>query len=225
MSVVTVKKLGKRYKRTILEDVSFSLEAGTMTALIGASGEGKTTILNIIGLLDSDYTGQVSLFDTNVAGLSEKEQAHYRNTKLGFILQEPLLIDRMTVRENILLPTVYLSKKEREKVDFQTRLVNLTKNLGIYDLLDEKPNTLSGGQKQRVVAARALINDPELILADEPTGALDQDNANIILQLFKKLIANGKTVLTVTHDSNVAKQHDRILKLANSHVLEIEGKK
>lgn len=225
MSVVTVKKLGKRYKRTILEDVSFSLEAGTMTALIGASGEGKTTILNIIGLLDSDYTGQVSLFDTNVAGLSEKEQAHYRNTKLGFILQEPLLIDRMTVRENILLPTVYLSKKEREKVDFQTRLVNLTKNLGIYDLLDEKTNTLSGGQKQRVVAARALINDPELILADEPTGALDQDNANIILQLFKKLIANGKTVLTVTHDSNVAKQHDRILKLANSHVLEIEGKK
>ncbi|GFZ26464.1 ABC transporter ATP-binding protein [Lactobacillus corticis] len=225
MSVVTIEKLGKKYKRTILEDVAFSLEAGTMTALIGASGEGKTTILNIIGLLDSDYTGQVLLFDTNVADLSEKEQAHYRNTKLGFILQEPLLIDRMTVRENILLPTVYLSKKERENVDFQTRLVNLTKNLGIYDLLDEKPNTLSGGQKQRVVAARALINDPELILADEPTGALDQDNANIILQLFKKLIANGKTVLTVTHDSNVAKQHDRILKLANSHVLEIGEEK
>lgn len=221
MYSVRITELEKEFKdgRKIFSGLNLELEESSLTALVGASGEGKTTLLNVIGLLDTDYYGQVELFGQKVNELSQTEMARLRNQQIGFILQEPLLIKNMSVRDNILLPTVYLDKSLRKSKDYYlARATQLADRLGVSQILDQKPATLSGGQKQRVTAIRALINDPQLILADEPTGSLDEENAKIIMDLLKKLSREGKTVFTVTHDLHIASQHDKVLQLKNENI-------
>lgn len=221
MDAVKIVNLEKKFKqgRKVFSGLNLELEAGSMTALIGASGEGKTTLLNVIGLLDTDYQGNVEVAGQQVSRLSQAQMAQVRNQQIGFILQEPLLIQKMSVKDNILLPVVYLAKERRQSRDYYLdRLNRLAEKLGVSDLLDMRPNTLSGGQKQRVTAIRALINDPQLILADEPTGSLDEENAKIIVDLLHDLHQEGKTILTVTHDMRVAKEHEQILRLKEGRV-------
>ncbi|MDD6385987.1 MAG: ABC transporter ATP-binding protein [Lactobacillus equicursoris] len=221
MDAVKIVNLEKKFKqgRKVFSGLNLELEAGSMTALIGASGEGKTTLLNVIGLLDTDYQGNVEVAGQQVSRLSQAQMAQVRNQQIGFILQEPLLIQKMSVKDNILLPVVYLAKEKRQSRDYYLdRLNRLAEKLGVSDLLDMRPNTLSGGQKQRVTAIRALINDPQLILADEPTGSLDEENAKIIVDLLHDLHQEGKTILTVTHDMRVAKEHEQILRLKEGRV-------
>ncbi|UPT01374.1 ABC transporter ATP-binding protein [Lactobacillus delbrueckii subsp. bulgaricus] len=221
MYSVRITELEKELKngRNIFSGLNLELEESSLTALVGASGEGKTTLLNVIGLLDTDYSGQVELFGQKVNELNQTEMARLRNKQIGFILQEPLLIKNMSVRDNILLPTVYLDKSLRKSKDYYlARAEQFADQLGVSQVFDQKPATLSGGQKQRVTAIRALINDPQLILADEPTGSLDEENAKIIMDLLKKLSREGKTVFTVTHDSHIASQHDRVLQLKNGNI-------
>ncbi|MGN1406756.1 ABC transporter ATP-binding protein [Lactobacillus sp.] len=225
MDAVKIVNLEKKFKqgRKVFSGLNLELEAGSMTALIGASGEGKTTLLNVIGLLDTDYQGDVEVAGQQVSRLSQAQMAQVRNQQIGFILQEPLLIQKMSVKDNILLPVVYLAKEKRQSKDYYLdRLNRLAEKLGVSDLLDMRPNTLSGGQKQRVTAIRALINDPQLILADEPTGSLDEENAKIIVDLLHDLHQEGKTILTVTHDMRVAKEHEQILRLKEGRVYQTE---
>lgn len=221
MYSVRITELEKEFKdgRKIFSGLNLELEESSLTALVGASGEGKTTLLNVIGLLDMDYSGQVELFGQKANELNQTEMARLRNQQIGFILQEPLLIKNMNVRDNILLPTVYLDKSLRKSKDYYlARATQLADRLGVSQILDQKPATLSGGQKQRLTAIRALINDPQLILADEPTGSLDEENAKIIMDLLKKLSREGKTVFTVTHDLHIASQHDKVLQLKNENI-------
>ena len=221
MYSVRITELEKEFKdgRKIFSGLNLELEESSLTALVGASGEGKTTLLNVIGLLDTDYSGQVELFGQKANELNQTEMARLRNQQIGFILQEPLLIKNMSVRDNILLPTGYLEKSLRKSKDYYlARATQLADRLGVSQILDQKPATLSGGQKQRVTAIRALINDPQLILADEPTGSLDEENAKIIMDLLKKLSREGKTVFTVTHDLHIASQHDKVLQLKNENI-------
>lgn len=225
MDAVKIVNLEKKFKQgqKVFSGLNLELEAGSMTALIGASGEGKTTLLNVIGLLDTDYQGDVEVAGQQVSRLSQAQMAQVRNQQIGFILQEPLLIQKMSVKDNILLPVVYLAKEKRQSKDYYLdRLNRLAEKLGVSDLLDMRPNTLSGGQKQRVTAIRALINDPQLILADEPTGSLDEENAKIIVDLLHDLHQEGKTILTVTHDMRVAKEHEQILRLKEGRVYQTE---
>lgn len=225
MDAVKIVNLEKKFKQgqKVFSGLNLELEAGSMTALIGASGEGKTTLLNVIGLLDTDYQGDVEVAGQQVSRLSQAQMAQVRNQQIGFILQEPLLIQKMSVKDNILLPVVYLAKEKRQSKDYYLdRLNRLAEKLGVSDLLDMRTNTLSGGQKQRVTAIRALINDPQLILADEPTGSLDEENAKIIVDLLHDLHQEGKTILTVTHDMRVAKEHEQILRLKEGRVYQTE---
>ncbi len=221
--VVNIKHLSKSFgkNKPILENIDFSLEKGSMTALIGASGEGKTTLLNLIGSLDNSYSGQIIVSEQDLSLCNEKKLSQLRNTKVGFVLQEPILIQRLTVEQNILLPTVYLPAKVKSKTKIKDRMHKLAQYLDIDALLPRKPNTLSGGQKQRVVAVRALINDPEIVLADEPTGSLDEENAKIIIELFKKIKDEGKTILTVTHDKEIAALHDSTFRLSNGEITKV----
>ncbi|MBI0021795.1 MULTISPECIES: ABC transporter ATP-binding protein [Bacteria] len=221
--VVNIKHLSKGFGKNkfILKNIDFSLEKGSMTALIGASGEGKTTLLNLIGSLDNCYSGQIIVSEQDLSLCNEKKLSQLRNTKVGFVLQEPILIQRLTVEQNILLPTVYLPSKLKNKTKIKDRMHKLAQYLDIEPLLSRKPNTLSGGQKQRVVAVRALINDPEIVLADEPTGSLDEENAKIIIELFKKIKDEGKTILTVTHDKEIAALHDSTFRLSNGEITKV----
>lgn len=162
MYSVRITDLEKKFKngRKIFSGLNLELEEASLTALVGASGEGKTTLLNVIGLLDTDYAGQVELFGQKASELNQAEMARLRNQQIGFILQEPLLIKNMNVRDNILLPTVYLDKGLRKSKDYYLkRAEKLAEQLGVSQVLSQKPATLSGGQKQRVTAIRALINE------------------------------------------------------------------
>ena len=221
--VVNIKHLSKSFEKNkfILNDIDFSLEKGSMTALIGASGEGKTTFLNLIGSLDNSYNGQIIVAGQDLSLCNDKKLSHLRNTKIGFVLQEPILIQRLSVEQNILLPTVYLPSKAKNKAKIISRMHKLAQYLDIDSLLPRNPNTLSGGQKQRVVAVRALINDPEIVLADEPTGSLDEKNAKTIIRLFKKIKDEGKAILTVTHDKEVAALHENIFRLSNGKITKV----
>lgn len=219
---VYVNHLSKNFEeQPILKDIDFSLEKGSMTALIGASGEGKTTFLNLIGSLDNSYSGQIIVEGQDLSLCNDRELSQLRNTKIGFVLQEPILIQRLSVEQNILLPTVYLPKKARNEKEIKSRMHKLAKYLNIESLLKRKPSTLSGGQKQRAVAVRALINDPDIVLADEPTGSLDEENAKTIIDLFKKIKDEGKAILTVTHDKKIAALHDNVYKLSSRKITKL----
>ena len=215
MTILDVKDLKKTYTGRFggnqvqaLKGVTFSVEEGEYVAIMGESGSGKTTLLNILAALDKATAGSVMLDQKNLAEIKDKQLASFRRENLGFVFQEFNLLDTFTLKDNILLPLVLSGKSVAE---MNERLEPIAQSLGIADLLNKYPYEVSGGQKQRAAAARALITNPKLILADEPTGALDSQSSSDLLRVFEKMNQSGQTILMVTHSTDAASHANRIL--------------
>ncbi|HIY27399.1 MAG TPA: ABC transporter ATP-binding protein [Candidatus Acutalibacter pullistercoris] len=222
MALLNVQNLQKVYttrlggaKVQALSGVSFTVEQGEFVAIMGESGSGKTTLLNILAALDRPTSGQVFLNMRDIAALSEKEISAFRRDHLGFVFQDFNLLDTFSLQDNIFLPLVLSGKKYPE---MKTRLQPIAARLGIEKLLGKFPYEVSGGQKQRAAIARAIITNPELLLADEPTGALDSRSAGQILDLFEAVNQGGQTILMVTHSLQAASRAGRVLFLKDGQV-------
>jgi putative ABC transport system ATP-binding protein len=196
-----------------LDDVSIRIEAGELVAIRGPSGSGKSTLMNILGCLDRPDSGEYWLGGEDVARLSKNRLAEIRNQRIGFVFQTFHLLPRMTALENVELPLHYAAD-----ADAQARAFAALETVGLADRTHHEPNQLSGGQRQRVAIARAIVTDPAIILADEPTGALDSRTGEEILALFKSLNAQGRTIIIVTHDAAVARHCDREIYLKDGRV-------
>ncbi len=206
---------GTGYKVDALNNINLDINEGEMLAIMGASGSGKSTLLNIIGCIDHPTSGRYIFREKNMTELKEKEIAKYRNKVFGFVLQDFALIERYSVSKNIRIPMIYsgVGIKEQKK-----RTIEMLKLLGIEDKKNQLPIRLSGGQRQRVAIARALINDAEIILCDEPTGALDSVTGMEIVSILKQLNEQGKTIIIVTHDEKVAQKCNRVLVLSDGKI-------
>lgn len=222
MAFLEVRNLGKTYVTRLgtcrvqaLKDVSFSVEKGEFIAVMGESGSGKTTLLNILAALDRPGSGDVLLEGKSLSGIAEKELAAFRRDNLGFVFQDFNLLDTFSVRDNILLPLVL---KRTGIKQMQERLAAVAGQLGLTELLDKYPYELSGGQKQRTAVGRAIITSPALLLADEPTGALDSHQAQRLMELFCRLNGGGQTVIMVTHSVKAASYASRVLFLRDGQV-------
>lgn len=222
MAFLEVRNLGKTYVTRLgacrvqaLKDVSFSVEKGEFIAVMGESGSGKTTLLNILAALDRPDSGDVLLEGKSLSGIAEKELAAFRRDNLGFVFQDFNLLDTFSVRDNILLPLVL---KRTGIKQMQERLAAAAGQLGLTELLDKYPYELSGGQKQRTAVGRAIITSPALLLADEPTGALDSHQAQRLMELFCRLNGGGQTVIMVTHSVKAASYASRVLFLRDGQV-------
>ena len=215
MTILDVKDLKKTYTGRFggnqvqaLKGVIFTVEQGEYVAIMGESGSGKTTLLNILAALDKPTGGSVLLDQKNLSEIKDKQLASFRRENLGFVFQEFNLLDTFTLKDNILLPLVLSGKSVGE---MNERLEPIAKSLGITELLNKYPYEVSGGQKQRAAAARAIITNPKLILADEPTGALDSQSSSDLLRVFEKMNKSGQTILMVTHSTDAASHANRIL--------------
>lgn len=197
-------------KIPVLKDVCFQMEEGEYTAIMGPSGSGKTTLMNIIGCLDRATSGTFFLDGHDIKNCSENQMSDIRLEKIGFVFQTFQLLPGMSALENVALPLTYagISKKERLR-----RAAELLDRVGLSDRSSFKPSQLSGGQKQRVAIARAMINHPKILLADEPTGALDSVSGEQIMKLFKELNSSGVSILMITHDANIASCASRIVEI------------
>ena len=222
MAFLEVRNLGKTYVTRLgacrvqaLKDVNFSVEKGEFIAVMGESGSGKTTLLNILAALDRPGSGDVLLEGKSLSGIAEKELAAFRRDNLGFVFQDFNLLDTFSVRDNILLPLVL---KRTGIKQLQERLAAVAGQLGLTELLDKYPYELSGGQKQRTAVGRAIITSPALLLADEPTGALDSHQAQRLMELFCRLNGGGQTVIMVTHSVKAASYASRVLFLRDGQV-------
>lgn len=198
-----------------LKNVSFSVEEGEFTAIMGESGSGKTTLLNILAALDKPTQGTVILDGKNLSSIKEKNMADFRRDNLGFVFQDFNLLDTFTLEDNIYLPLVLAGKNYMQ---MSARLDPIADLLGITNLLRKYPYEVSGGQKQRAAVARALITEPKLILADEPTGALDSKASGELLKLFRNINSTGRTILMVTHSVKAASNADRIMFIKDGEV-------
>lgn len=210
--------LGKDNAFTALKDISLTIRDGEMVAIIGKSGAGKSTLMHILGCIDSFEKGEYILNGENISKLSEKKSAEIRNKEIGIVLQDFVLMEQYSVMENVLMP-LYFSKNASKRHDKEKRAVEILKRLEMDAFLDKKVNQLSGGQKQRVGIARAMINDPGILLADEPTGALDVQTSEEIMRVFKKLNEQGTTVIIITHDMEVATMCDRIVEISDGRIV------
>ncbi len=191
-----------------LKNVNFSVDNGEYVAIMGESGSGKTTLLNILATFDKATSGSVLLNNLDLSKLKDKELADFRRDNLGFVFQDFNLLDNFSIKDNILLPLVLANKKYK---DMEERLDKVTKPLGIDKLINKYPYEISGGQRQRVAVARAIITNPSLILADEPTGALDSKSTDQLLNVFDKLNEIGQTIIMVTHSVKTAARAKRVL--------------
>ena len=191
-----------------LKNVNFSVDNGEYVAIMGESGSGKTTLLNILATFDKTTSGSVLLNNLDLSKLKDKELADFRRDNLGFVFQDFNLLDNFSIKDNILLPLVLANKKYK---DMEARLEKVTKPLGIDKLINKYPYEISGGQRQRVAVARAIITNPSLILADEPTGALDSKSTDQLLNVFDKLNEIGQTIIMVTHSVKTAARAKRVL--------------
>lgn len=215
MALLEVKQLKKIYttrfggnKVEALSDVNFSVEKGEYVAIMGESGSGKTTLLNILASVDRPTSGEVSLNGRSFSDIKEGELAKFRREHLGFVYQDFNLLDNFSLEDNIYLPLVLAGKKYK---DMEGQLTELSQRLGIEGLLKKYPYEVSGGQKQRVAVARAMITNPDIILADEPTGALDSKSTGDLLGIFQQLHNDGQTILMVTHSVRAASHASRVL--------------
>ena len=222
MAILEVKNLKKVYTTRLggnrveaLRNVNFSVNEGEFVAIMGESGSGKTTLLNILAGLDTPTSGQVLLTGRDMTTVRESQMAAFRREHLGFVFQEFNLLDTFTVRDNIFLPLVLSGQRF---ADMQPKLTPLARRLGIEALLGKYPYEISGGQKQRVAVARALITGPQLILADEPTGALDSRSSEELLTLFDQINGSGQTLLMVTHSVRAACYASRVLFIKDGEV-------
>ena len=222
MSILEVKSLKKVYTTrfganqvTALRNVSFSVERGEYVAIMGESGSGKTTLLNILAALDKPTSGSILLDGKDITHIPEHQMAEFRRDNLGFVFQDFNLLDTFTLEDNIYLPLVLANTTYKE---MNRRLLPIAEMLGIKDLLKKYPYEVSGGQKQRAAVARALITDPHIILADEPTGALDSRSSDELLRLFASVNRAGQTILMVTHSTTAASKAGRVLFIKDGEV-------
>lgn len=199
-----------------LVDVNLTVEQGEYCAIMGASGSGKSTAMNMIGCLDRPTSGHYYLDNVDVAQVGDAELAHIRNLKIGFVFQQFHLLPQITALENVMLPMVYAGVRPDVRRD---RAIVALKRVGLENRLNNKPNQLSGGQQQRVAIARAIVNRPVLLLADEPTGALDSRTTQEVMDIFSELNAGGITIVMVTHESEVARQTRRIVWFRDGQVV------
>jgi putative ABC transport system ATP-binding protein len=202
-----------------LDGVSLSLPEGSFTAVMGPSGSGKSTLMNLLGCLDTPDEGELEIDGTQVAELSNAQRARLRGTEIGFIFQTFNLMPRLTAAENATMPMVFNKDVDMGR---RERAEELLERVGLGERLDHQPNELSGGQRQRVATARALVNEPSLVLADEPTGNLDTDTGAEIMDLFNELHEEGRTILMVTHERQIAEHAERIVHLVDGRVQNIE---
>lgn len=201
----------------VLKGINLSVESGEMVAIMGSSGSGKSTLLNIIGILDEADSGEYILDDVEIKNLTEKKAAVYRNKFLGFIFQSFNLINYKNALENVALPLYYQGQNRKER---QKKALFHLEKVGLKDWAHHLPNELSGGQKQRVAIARALAADPKLLLADEPTGALDTKTSYEIMEFLQQLNDEGKTLLIVTHEEDIAEMCKRVVRLRDGVIIE-----
>ena len=220
-SVITLEKVYKSYQMGDLEvqaikDISLEINKGDFIALIGPSGSGKSTAMNLVGCLDTATKGEIYLDQHNIQYLSESDLAQIRGKKIGFIFQTFNLISSLTALENTALPMMFQNVPRNERLE---KAENLLKMVGLESRMHHLPGQLSGGQRQRVAIARALVNDPEIILADEPTGNLDTKTGDEIMKILKDLNKQGKTVILVTHNPDLTKLANRIIKLKDGTIV------
>lgn len=213
--LISIKNLNKTYvmgeeKVEALKDVSLDIARNEYVALMGPSGSGKSTLMNLLGCLDSPTRGQYWLNGMEVGAMNDGELAEVRNRQIGFVFQTFNLLPRLSALENVALPLVYAGKKREERL---ARAEEVLKAVGLGDRMLHKPNELSGGQRQRVAVARALVNNPAIILADEPTGNLDTKTSYEIMALFEELHRAGNTIIVVTHENDIAQHARRIVRL------------
>jgi len=199
----------------VLKGIDLEINKGEYVALMGPSGSGKSTLMNLLGCLDTPTSGSYILNGKDVSQMDDDELADIRNTEIGFVFQTFNLMPRTTALDNVALPMVYAGYS---KTDRNTRATEVLKQVGLDDRMDHKPNELSGGQRQRVAVARALVNKPSIILADEPTGNLDSKTSEEIMNLFNEIHANGNTVILVTHEEDIAAHAHRIIRLRDGLV-------
>lgn len=214
-AVITLKDIKRHFKlggETIraLDGVSLEINKNEYMALMGPSGSGKSTLMNLLGCLDTPSSGEYYLEDVNVRSLTDAQLAEIRNHKIGFIFQTFNLIPRLSTLENVALPLVYAGLSKSKRI---ARAKEVLDSVGLGDRMGHKPNELSGGQRQRVAVARALVNNPSLILADEPTGNLDTKTSYEIMELFEKIHDNGNTIVVVTHEEDIAEYSHRIIRM------------
>ncbi len=219
--MIRVENLNKYYingemKLRALKNINFHVKVGEFAAIMGSSGSGKSTIMNILGCLDKNSEGTYILDGIDVSKTKEEDLCKIRNAKIGFVFQAFNLLPKLTALENVELPLVYagVPKGEREK-----RAAEVLKKVGLSERMRHKPNELSGGQRQRVAIARALVNDPAIILADEPTGNLDSVSEEEIMKLFQELNNQGKTIIIVSHEPEVAKYCKRIIVFKDGRII------
>lgn len=212
-------KVGKD-KLHVLKNINISITKGEFVIIMGKSGSGKTTLLNILGFLDRFDNGEFLFYGDNVTELNEAKRSEFRNKNIGFVFQQFNLIDSLNIYQNMEIPMVYnklFTKSERDRI-IKTNL----DMVGLLEKVHQKPNELSGGQQQRVAIARALVNNPDIIFADEPTGALDSDTGIEIMGILKELNNQGKTIIMVTHDSDITRYASKVIRLKDGVVLEEE---
>jgi putative ABC transport system ATP-binding protein len=217
--VSKIYRMGENEVRAV-DGISLEIRENEMAAIIGQSGSGKTTCMNIIGCLDVPTSGKYFLNGRDVSRLKDDELAEIRNWTLGFIFQQYNLIPKLNVLENVELPLVYKGLHERDRIGIAKEVL---RKVGLEDKLNSLPSQLSGGQQQRVSIARALAGNPSIILADEPTGALDTKTGEEILEFLRQINAEGNTIILITHDMGVAKKAKRIIRLSDGKIVEDSG--
>jgi len=227
MSLIDIKNINKIYgdkdnEFSALKNVNMKINEGEMIAIIGPSGSGKSTLLNILGCIDTPSKGEYFLKGELINKLNSKQLAKIRNESFGFILQNFSLLSEYTILENVEFPLIYRNKLEKNKLskkEIREKAFKALEDVGLAAHIKKTPSKLSGGQQQRVAVARALIGECPILLADEPTGALDQKTGQELLKIFKDLNKQGKTVIIITHDEKVAKQCDRVLKIIDGEII------
>ena len=200
----------------VLKNIDFKVRNGEFVAILGPSGSGKSTLMNIIGLIDTSDSGRYILSGEDIAQSTENEYADIRNKRIGFVFQRFNLISKYSARYNVALPLIVRGYRAK---DAAMRAEKLLSAMGLGDRINYRPNQLSGGQQQRVAIARALVSNPDVILADEPTGSLDSVTGRDILSIFKELNRKGKTIILITHDLGIAKQAERIVHIIDGNIL------
>lgn len=202
----------------LFDKASMFIEKGEAVAIVGKSGTGKSTLLHILAGLDDYQNGEYYLNNKQMRGLREKEISRIRNEEIGIVMQDFALIEEFTALENVLLPLGFSKKRKRNVVEVGNQIL---RSVGMYEMSNKKVETMSGGQKQRIAIARALINRPQILLADEPTGSLDVENTQMIMEVFQNIHREGQTIVIATHDWNIAESCDRILEIRNKKIQEI----
>lgn len=220
-NVVKTFNVGMENELEILHKVCIDIKEGEFVAIVGASGAGKSTLMNIIGLLDKPTEGRYTLNDIDTSYMKDDELSEIRNSQIGFVFQTFNLIPRMSALKNVELPMMYKGVPQKERTQKAKKLLEM---VGMGDRMSHQPNQLSGGQKQRVSIARAMANDPAIILADEPTGALDTVTGHMIMDIFHKLNKeNGKTIVLITHSKELAQETDRIITISDGKIVVDKG--